>query len=112
MPFLPPNQQRQSTEGKRLTSSLLMAGATAIGIHDSFFTEEPWARWYSIVQGSAIGPAAYVVNTADLTTVGLTSGSLLRKYADDTYIIVPAVNRRCSHKTLSLLMLRIGQQVW
>jgi len=34
----------------------------------------------SIIQGSAIGPAAYVVNAADLTTV--TAGSLILKYAD------------------------------
>jgi len=44
----------------------------------------------SIIQGSAIGPAAYVVNAADLTSV--TPGNKLYKYADDTYIIVPAVN--------------------
>ena len=43
----------------------------------------------SIIQGSAVGPASYVVNATDLTTV--TSGNHY-KYADDTYIIVPAVN--------------------
>jgi len=40
----------------------------------------------SIIQGSAIGPASYVVNAADLTTV--TAGSLVFKYADDTYRVV------------------------
>ena len=44
----------------------------------------------SIVQGSAIGLASYVVNLADLTI--LTPGNVLCKHADDTYVIVPAVN--------------------
>ena len=38
----------------------------------------------SIVQGSAIGPASYVVNAADLLAVS--PGNQLCKYADDTYI--------------------------
>ena len=46
----------------------------------------------SITQGSAVGPAAYVVNAADLTSV--TPGNQLYKYADDTYILVPAGNIR------------------
>ena len=36
----------------------------------------------SIIQASAIGPASYVVNAADLHTV--TDGNLILKYADDT----------------------------
>jgi len=44
----------------------------------------------SIVQGSAIGPASYVVNDSDLTTT--IAGNLLCKYADDTYLIIPAEN--------------------
>ena len=44
----------------------------------------------SIMQGSAIGPASYVVNAADLTTV--TAGNLMFNYADDTYIVIPAAN--------------------
>jgi len=44
----------------------------------------------SIMQGSAIGPASYVVNAADHTTV--TAGNLIFKYADDTYIVIPAAN--------------------
>ena len=44
----------------------------------------------SIVQGSAIGPVSYVVTAADLTAV--TAGSTLCKYADDTYVIIPASN--------------------
>jgi len=44
----------------------------------------------SIIQGSALGPASYVANAADLTTV--TPGNAMFKYADDTYIIIPARN--------------------
>ena len=44
----------------------------------------------SIIQGSALGPAAYVVTAGDLTTVE--PGNELCKYADDTYIIIPASN--------------------
>jgi len=44
----------------------------------------------SIIQGSAIGAAAYVVNAADLTTV--TASNLIFKYADDTYVVIPASN--------------------
>ena len=44
----------------------------------------------SIVQGSAIGPASYVVTASDLTTT--IAGNLLCKYADDTYLIIPAQN--------------------
>jgi hypothetical protein len=43
----------------------------------------------SVFQGSAIGPASYVVTAADLRTVHDTNRLL--KYADDTYLIVPAV---------------------
>jgi len=38
----------------------------------------------SIIQGSAIGPAAYVVNAGDLHTV--TPNNQLVKFADDTYL--------------------------
>ena len=44
----------------------------------------------SIIQGSAIGPASYVVTAADLCSV--TPGNSLCKYADDTYITIPAAN--------------------
>ena len=44
----------------------------------------------SIIQGSAIGPASYVVNAADLTVA--MPGNSLCKYADDTYVIIPACN--------------------
>jgi len=44
----------------------------------------------SIIQGSGIGPAAYVVYASDLKAV--TPGNQLCKFADDTYLIVPASN--------------------
>lgn len=44
----------------------------------------------SIIQGSAIGPASYVVTAADLHPV--TTGNSMTKYADDTYLVVPASN--------------------
>jgi len=46
----------------------------------------------SIIQGSAVGPASYVANAGDLTS--MMSGNELYEYADDrpTYIVVPAVN--------------------
>ena len=40
----------------------------------------------SIIQGSGIEPAAYVVNASDLKAV--TSGNQLCKFADDTYIVI------------------------
>ena len=39
---------------------------------------------------SAVGPASYVVNAADLTNVS--SNNRLVKYADDTYLVIPASN--------------------
>ena len=44
----------------------------------------------SIIQRSAIGPVSYVVTGSDLHTVS--DGNDLLKYADDTYLIIPAVN--------------------
>jgi len=50
----------------------------------------------SIIQGSAIGPASYVVHASDL--VSITACNSLCKYADDTYVIIPASNHlsRCA----------------
>ena len=42
----------------------------------------------SIIQGSVTGPTAYVLNASDLKTID--PGNSLDKYADDTYLIVPA----------------------
>jgi len=43
----------------------------------------------SVFQGSALGPASYVITAADLRTRH--HENRLLKYADDTYLIVPAV---------------------
>ena len=44
----------------------------------------------SIIQGSVIGPTAYVINASDLKAND--PSNYLDKYADDTYFIVPASN--------------------
>ena len=44
----------------------------------------------SIIQGSGIGPASYVANASDLKAV--TPGNQLVKFADDTYLVIPASN--------------------
>jgi hypothetical protein len=44
----------------------------------------------SIVQGSAVGPVSYVVTAADLSSE--VPGNEICKYADDTYLIIPASN--------------------
>ena len=48
----------------------------------------------SVIQGSGPGPAAYVVNAADLRPIH--PGNELVKYADDTYLVNPAVNNHTS----------------
>jgi len=44
----------------------------------------------SIIQGSAMGPVEYVFTASDLST--LLPTNLLCKYADVTYLLVPAIN--------------------
>ena len=44
----------------------------------------------SIIQGSALGPVEYVFTASDLCTLSPTNR--LCKYADDTYLLVPAIN--------------------
>ena len=41
----------------------------------------------SIIQGSVIGPVSYVVSASDLSP-----GNSMFKYADDTYVVIPACN--------------------
>jgi len=41
----------------------------------------------SVIQGSGLGPASYVVTVADLHPC--TTGNRIFKYADDTYLVVP-----------------------
>jgi len=43
-----------------------------------------------VVQGSALGPAAFIICASDLHTI--TTGNKTCKYADDVYLIVPASN--------------------
>ena len=44
----------------------------------------------SIIQGSKVGPAAFVVTAGDMQA--LTPGNRLCKYADDSYLIIPPAN--------------------
>jgi len=44
----------------------------------------------SVVQGSALGPVAFILNATDLHCI--TKTNILKKYADDTYLIVPSIN--------------------
>ena len=44
----------------------------------------------SIIQGSGIGPASYVVTASDLHPI--TTGNSMHKYTGDTYLVVPAAN--------------------
>ena len=44
----------------------------------------------SVIQGSGLGPAAYVVTAADLRPKH--DGNVLIKFVDDTYMILPAEN--------------------
>jgi Reverse transcriptase (RNA-dependent DNA polymerase) len=45
----------------------------------------------SIIQGSSIGPASYVVTASDLFPV--TQSNSMTKFTDDTYLVVPATNQ-------------------
>jgi len=44
----------------------------------------------SIIQGSAIGPASYVVTASDLHAK--IPDNKIKRYADDTYLLIPASN--------------------
>jgi hypothetical protein len=50
----------------------------------------PLAINASVVQGSSIGPTSYVFNASDLKAA--IRGNKMHKYADDTYLLVPAHN--------------------
>jgi len=53
----------------------------------------------SIIEGSGLGPAAYLVTAADLWPIR--PGNRIVKYADDTYLIVPEANSSFSGDELS-----------
>ena len=44
----------------------------------------------SVVQGSAVGPIAFILNASDLHAINSENATF--KYADDTFLIVPASN--------------------
>jgi len=44
----------------------------------------------SVIQGSSLGPASFIVTTADLRP--LQPGNVIIKFADDTYLVIPACN--------------------
>jgi len=52
----------------------------------------------SVVQGSALGPTTFIVTASDLKAI--TAGNSLFKYADDTYLLVPAANSDTISKEL------------
>ncbi len=53
----------------------------------------------SVIQGSALGPASFIVTASDLQPVH--AGNVLVKFADDTYVIVPAANSDTSASELT-----------
>jgi len=61
--------------------------------HTTVFKDE-WSSFLnitaSIVQGSVVGPTAYVVTAGDLAAA--TAENSLCKFADDTYLVIPASN--------------------
>ena len=46
----------------------------------------------SIIQGSGVGPVAYILNASDLHPIH--QHNMILKYADDTYLIVPDIFSR------------------
>ena len=53
----------------------------------------------SVIQGSGLGPAAFLVTAADLCPVH--DGNDILKYADDTYLVIPAANTHTSSAELA-----------
>ena len=52
----------------------------------------------SVTQGSGLGPASFLVTAADLRS--LSKHNRIIKFADDTYLIVPASNTATCHDEL------------
>ena len=61
-------------------------------------TSPPLPITASVVQGSALGPSLYAITAADLKT--LDGKNRLTKFADDTYLLVPASNIDTTDKEL------------
>jgi len=55
----------------------------------------------SVIQGSLLGPAAYVVTASDLCPIH--AGNEIVKFADNTYLIVPASNTDTSPEELAYI---------
>jgi len=55
----------------------------------------------SVIQGSGLGPASYLVTAADLHPI--TAGNYIFKFADDTYLVIPEKNSRtCDGEVLHI----------
>jgi len=52
----------------------------------------------SVIQGSSLGPASYIVTAADLRPQH--ADNEIIKFADDTYLIIPATNSSTSEQEL------------
>ena len=59
---------------------------------------EPITINASVIQGSGIGPFAFSVMASDLKPV--TEGNKMKKYADDTYVLVPSRNTNSIQREL------------
>jgi len=64
----------------------------------------------SIIQGSAAGPASYVVTGSDLRP--LTPGNAMVKFADDTYLVIPASNRGSCVEEIQQLQLQLQRLIY
>jgi len=53
----------------------------------------------SVIQGSGLGPASFIVTASDIQPVY--AGNVIIKFAGDTYIIVPAVNSNTATSEIS-----------
>jgi len=60
---------------------------------------QPAAIHASVVQGSSLGPASFIVTTADLQP--LHDGNRILKYADNIYLVVPEVNEHTCESELT-----------
>jgi len=53
---------------------------------------EPAEIFNSVIQGSGLGPAAFLFTAADLSPIHGGNGNEILKYADDTNLVIPAAN--------------------
>ena len=62
-----------------------MATRTKFGAETSSFAD----IMASVIQGPSLGPASFIVKVADLRP--LQPGNVIIKFADDTYLVIPAI---------------------